>query len=173
MLNLFQFFSIYINFFTFASCHKMFPPLVNAWSISLRLLTVKNTIWCLFTFSSLMSPFPPLSPSLSLFQPEYKVADPICTFMFSVFVLCTTVTILRDVFRILLEGIALVAPSDFNERDCRGINIPQRRDFPWKCSEIQFLQAAVRWLHSKRPSSATTQLHIVATQSSNSLPVTC
>uniref|UniRef100_A0A8C5E3G1 Probable proton-coupled zinc antiporter SLC30A3 n=2 Tax=Gouania willdenowi TaxID=441366 RepID=A0A8C5E3G1_GOUWI len=38
------------------------------------------------------------------FRPEYKVADPICTFLFSVFVLCTTVTILRDVFRILLEG---------------------------------------------------------------------
>lgn len=32
------------------------------------------------------------------------MADPICTFLFSVFVLCTTVTILRDVFRILMEG---------------------------------------------------------------------
>ncbi|KAM3602809.1 uncharacterized protein V6R79_011250 [Siganus canaliculatus] len=38
------------------------------------------------------------------FRPEYKVADPICTFLFSVFVLCTTFTILRDVFRILMEG---------------------------------------------------------------------
>ncbi|MGH0129581.1 UNVERIFIED_CONTAM: hypothetical protein FKN15_012732 [Acipenser sinensis] len=37
-------------------------------------------------------------------MPEYKVADPICTFLFSVFVLGTTVTILRDVFRILMEG---------------------------------------------------------------------
>ncbi|XP_068609809.1 zinc transporter 2 [Brachionichthys hirsutus] len=37
-------------------------------------------------------------------RPEYKVADPICTFLFSVFVLCTTITILRDVFRILMEG---------------------------------------------------------------------
>lgn len=45
--------------------------------------------------------------SFSLFQPEYKVADPICTFLFSVFVLCTTITILRDVFRILLEGTSL------------------------------------------------------------------
>lgn len=55
---------------------------------------------------------PSLPPSLSVFQPEYKVADPICTFMFSMFVLCTTVTILRDVFRILMEGISLAAPSD-------------------------------------------------------------
>ncbi|KAM6964928.1 zinc transporter 2 [Aplochiton taeniatus] len=38
------------------------------------------------------------------FRPEYKIADPICTFLFSIFVLCTTVTILKDVFRILMEG---------------------------------------------------------------------
>ncbi|MGH0130976.1 UNVERIFIED_CONTAM: hypothetical protein FKN15_071699 [Acipenser sinensis] len=38
------------------------------------------------------------------FRPEYKVADPVCTFLFSVSVLGTTVTILRDVFRILMEG---------------------------------------------------------------------
>ncbi|XP_068199100.1 zinc transporter 2 [Antennarius striatus] len=37
-------------------------------------------------------------------QPEHKIVDPICTFLFSVFVLCTTITILRDVFRILMEG---------------------------------------------------------------------
>uniref|UniRef100_A0AAV2KBH5 Probable proton-coupled zinc antiporter SLC30A3 n=1 Tax=Knipowitschia caucasica TaxID=637954 RepID=A0AAV2KBH5_KNICA len=37
-------------------------------------------------------------------RPEYKVADPICTFLFSAFVLCTTITILRDVIRILMEG---------------------------------------------------------------------
>ncbi|KAG7273654.1 hypothetical protein CRUP_028013, partial [Coryphaenoides rupestris] len=39
-----------------------------------------------------------------VFQPEYKIADPICTFLFSAFVLCTTLTILKDVFRILMEG---------------------------------------------------------------------
>ncbi|XP_034017968.1 zinc transporter 2 [Thalassophryne amazonica] len=38
------------------------------------------------------------------FRPDYKVADPICTFLFSAFVLCTTITIIRDVFRILMEG---------------------------------------------------------------------
>ncbi|CAJ1077909.1 zinc transporter 2 [Xyrichtys novacula] len=45
-----------------------------------------------------------VAATIIYFRPEYKVADPICTFLFSVFVLCTTVTILRDVFRILLEG---------------------------------------------------------------------
>ncbi|XP_041951619.1 zinc transporter 2 [Alosa sapidissima] len=38
------------------------------------------------------------------FRPEYKVADPICTFLFSVFVLATTLTIMKDVFQILMEG---------------------------------------------------------------------
>lgn len=53
----------------------------------------------------------PEALSLSLFQPEYKVADPICTFLFSAFVLCTTLTILRDVFRILMEGIVYNSSS--------------------------------------------------------------
>ncbi|XP_056151515.1 proton-coupled zinc antiporter SLC30A2-like [Lampris incognitus] len=41
------------------------------------------------------------------FQPHLKIADPICTFLFSVLVLGTTLRILKDVFRILMEG----APS--------------------------------------------------------------
>nr|XP_054604137.1 zinc transporter 2 isoform X2 [Nothobranchius furzeri] len=45
------------------------------------------------------------------FRPEYKVADPICTFLFSIFVLCTTLTILRDVFRILMEGLRAAIPN--------------------------------------------------------------
>ncbi|XP_067428693.1 zinc transporter 2 isoform X2 [Thunnus thynnus] len=45
-----------------------------------------------------------VAATIIYFRPEYKVADPICTFLFSVFVLCTTITILRDVFRILMEG---------------------------------------------------------------------
>ncbi|XP_056410198.1 proton-coupled zinc antiporter SLC30A2-like [Hyla sarda] len=38
------------------------------------------------------------------FKPQYKIADPVCTFLFSVFVLATTITILRDVFWVLMEG---------------------------------------------------------------------
>ncbi|XP_044865062.1 zinc transporter 3 [Mauremys mutica] len=37
-------------------------------------------------------------------EPQYKIADPISTFLFSVFVLGSTITILRDVFRVLMEG---------------------------------------------------------------------
>ncbi|XP_043931275.1 zinc transporter 3 [Protopterus annectens] len=39
------------------------------------------------------------------FKPECKIADPICTFLFSIFVLGTTFTILRDVFQVLMEGV--------------------------------------------------------------------
>lgn len=37
-------------------------------------------------------------------QPEYKAADPICTFLFSVLVVATTLPVTKDVFRILMEG---------------------------------------------------------------------
>uniref|UniRef100_A0A1E1X6J4 Putative zn2+ transporter n=1 Tax=Amblyomma aureolatum TaxID=187763 RepID=A0A1E1X6J4_9ACAR len=38
------------------------------------------------------------------YRPEYKIADPICTFIFSALVLFTTVTILKDAVLILMEG---------------------------------------------------------------------
>ncbi|XP_045332114.1 zinc transporter 2 isoform X5 [Leopardus geoffroyi] len=38
------------------------------------------------------------------FKPEYKYVDPICTFLFSILVLGTTLTILRDVILVLMEG---------------------------------------------------------------------
>ncbi|CAH2245317.1 zinc transporter 2-like [Pelobates cultripes] len=38
------------------------------------------------------------------FKPQYKIADPVCTFLFSIFVLGTTTTILKDVFWVLMEG---------------------------------------------------------------------
>ena len=47
-----------------------------------------------------------------LFQGEdnslYLLADPICTFIFSVLVLITTITVIRDAFFILMEGELLI-----------------------------------------------------------------
>ncbi|NWH71622.1 ZNT3 protein, partial [Piaya cayana] len=37
-------------------------------------------------------------------KPQYKIADPISTLFFSIFVLGSTITILRDVLRVLMEG---------------------------------------------------------------------
>lgn len=41
---------------------------------------------------------------LIYFKPTWKIADPICTFIFSVLVLFTTINILMDIIRVLMEG---------------------------------------------------------------------
>ncbi|XP_040288311.1 zinc transporter 8 isoform X2 [Bufo bufo] len=46
-----------------------------------------------------------ISALIIYFKPQYKIADPICTFIFSIFVLATTVAILRDVLLVLMEGV--------------------------------------------------------------------
>lgn len=38
-------------------------------------------------------------------QPEWKIVDPICTFLFSILVLVTTFNILRDTMIVLMEGM--------------------------------------------------------------------
>ncbi|XP_051879202.1 zinc transporter 2-like [Pristis pectinata] len=45
-----------------------------------------------------------ISAIVILFKPEYKIMDPICTFIFSVLVLGTTINILRDILLVLMEG---------------------------------------------------------------------
>lgn len=39
------------------------------------------------------------------YYPDYRMIDPICTFIFSVIVLITTFAILKDVLNVLMEGI--------------------------------------------------------------------
>ena len=43
------------------------------------------------------------------FKPEWKIVDPICTFIFSVLVLCTTISILRNTLNVLMEGNTKIA----------------------------------------------------------------
>lgn len=47
------------------------------------------------------------------FKPEWKIADPICTFVFSVLVLFTTVPIFLECIRIIMEA----TPSDIDTED--------------------------------------------------------
>ncbi|UJR27692.1 hypothetical protein I4U23_008970 [Adineta vaga] len=47
---------------------------------------------------------------LIYFKPDYRLADPICTFIFSGLVLITTITIMRDIVLVLMEGV----PSNVN-----------------------------------------------------------
>uniref|UniRef100_A0A669P7P6 Proton-coupled zinc antiporter SLC30A8 n=2 Tax=Phasianus colchicus TaxID=9054 RepID=A0A669P7P6_PHACC len=71
------------------------PALSNA---SLRAAFV-HAIGDLFQSISVL-----ISALIIFFKPEYKIADPICTFVFSIFVLATTITILRDILIVLMEG---------------------------------------------------------------------
>ena len=43
----------------------------------------------------------------NFFQPNYSIADPICTFVFSIIVLITTITVLRDALLVLMAGSTL------------------------------------------------------------------
>ncbi|XP_063275459.1 proton-coupled zinc antiporter SLC30A8 [Prinia subflava] len=71
------------------------PALSNA---SLRAAFV-HTIGDLFQSISVL-----ISALIIFFKPQYKIADPICTFVISIFVLATTITILRDILTVLMEG---------------------------------------------------------------------
>ena len=51
------------------------------------------------------------------FKPEWKIADPITTFLFSIFVLSTTIHIMRDVFHILMEGTPRGVDFDRMKKD--------------------------------------------------------
>ncbi|XP_072323514.1 proton-coupled zinc antiporter SLC30A8-like [Scyliorhinus torazame] len=58
-----------------------------------------------------------ISALIIFFKPEFKVADPICTFIFSVFVLGTTLTVLRDILLVLMEGVPIgLNYSDVKEK---------------------------------------------------------
>ncbi|KAM5137468.1 proton-coupled zinc antiporter SLC30A8 [Callospermophilus lateralis] len=46
-----------------------------------------------------------ISALIIYFKPDYKIADPICTFIFSILVLASTVMILKDFFILLMEGV--------------------------------------------------------------------
>ncbi|XP_034560075.1 zinc transporter 8-like [Notolabrus celidotus] len=45
-----------------------------------------------------------ISAIIIFFKPEYKIADPICTFLFAIFVLCTSFNITGDILVVLMEG---------------------------------------------------------------------
>ncbi|CAH8509133.1 unnamed protein product [Schistosoma turkestanicum] len=54
--------------------------------------------------------------------PKYKIIDPLCTFLFSILVLITTINILRDALNVLME--ATPRGLNFNEVKTALINIP-------------------------------------------------
>lgn len=65
------------------------------------------------------------------FQPEWKIFDPICTFIFSILVLFTTISIMKDA--ILVSTRARIAPNVEHsaataEWDCKKLNQRRKND---------------------------------------------
>ncbi|CAH8575313.1 unnamed protein product [Schistosoma rodhaini] len=60
------------------------------------------------------------------FQPKYKIIDPLCTFLFSILVLITTLNILRDALNVLME--ATPRGLNFNEVKSSLMDIPGVRE---------------------------------------------
>uniref|UniRef100_A0A8B9GX83 Solute carrier family 30 member 2 n=1 Tax=Astyanax mexicanus TaxID=7994 RepID=A0A8B9GX83_ASTMX len=54
-----------------------------------------------------------LAATIIYFWPEWKIADPVCTFLFSILILATTSTILKDIFKVLMEGTPHGIDFDF------------------------------------------------------------
>ena len=55
-----------------------------------------DSVLCVGVFSAALTIY---------FQPTYVILDPICTFIFSLLVLCTTITILKAVIWILVNTL--------------------------------------------------------------------
>lgn len=87
------------------------------------------------------------------FKPEYKIADPICTFVFSVIVLGTTFQIMKDIIRVLMEGF------------------PKHLDF-FEVQNVLFSIPGIKKIHNLRLWSLTTDkvalsAHIVVQKGEN------
>ncbi|PIO25736.1 hypothetical protein AB205_0098600, partial [Aquarana catesbeiana] len=73
-----------------------------------------------------------ISALIIYFKPQYKIADPICTFIFSIFVLATTVTVLRDILIVLMEE-----SSDDSKRILNEVTQNVFDNFPFHSVTIQ------------------------------------
>ncbi|KAG8575614.1 hypothetical protein GDO81_009614 [Engystomops pustulosus] len=82
------------------------------------------------------------------FKPEYKIADPICTYIFSVLVLFTTVRLVRDTVIILLEGVP------------KHLNVDQIKDDLLKIEDVYSVEDLNIWSLTTGKSTAIISLQI-------------
>ena len=45
-------------------------------------------------------------------QPDWKIVDPICTFLFCILVLISTLNVMKDALRVLMEGVLVIFLAD-------------------------------------------------------------
>ncbi|XP_023669645.1 probable proton-coupled zinc antiporter SLC30A4 [Paramormyrops kingsleyae] len=89
------------------------------------------------------------------FKPEYKIADPICTYIFSVLVLFTTVKIVRDTGIIVLEGVP------------RHLDVTRIREDLLKLEEVHSVEDLNVWALAPDKTAALVHLSLVPSSSSD------
>uniref|UniRef100_A0A8C5M8S2 Probable proton-coupled zinc antiporter SLC30A4 n=1 Tax=Leptobrachium leishanense TaxID=445787 RepID=A0A8C5M8S2_9ANUR len=82
------------------------------------------------------------------FKPEYKIADPICTYVFSVLVIFTTIRIIRDTGLIILEGVP------------RHLNVDLIKDDLMKMDDVYSVEDLNVWSLTTGKSTAIIRLQL-------------
>ncbi|XP_075064052.1 putative proton-coupled zinc antiporter SLC30A4 [Mixophyes fleayi] len=95
------------------------------------------------------------------FKPEYKIADPICTYIFSVLVLFTTVRLIRDTVLIILEGVP------------KHLNVDQIKDDMMKIDDVFSVEDLNVWSLTTGKSTAIIRLQLSPGSSSKWEEVQC
>lgn len=89
------------------------------------------------------------------FKPDYKLADPICTYIFSVLVLFTTFRIIRDTVVIVLEGVP------------RHLNIQRIEEDLLKLEDVQSVDELNVWALTADKTAALVHLQLTPSSASN------
>ncbi|KAM9270838.1 putative proton-coupled zinc antiporter SLC30A4 isoform 2-T2 [Cariama cristata] len=88
------------------------------------------------------------------FKPEYKIADPICTYVFSILVILTTVRILCDTGVIILEGVP------------RHLNVDRIKEDLMKIEDVYSIEDLNVWSLTAGKTTAIVHLQLVPGSSS-------
>ncbi|XP_071757565.1 putative proton-coupled zinc antiporter SLC30A4 [Centroberyx gerrardi] len=89
------------------------------------------------------------------FKPEYKLADPICTYVFSILVLFTTLRIIRDTGVIVLEGTP------------RHLDIQRIKEDLLKLEDVQSVDELNVWALTADKTAALVHLQLSPSSASN------
>nr|DBA31789.1 TPA: hypothetical protein GDO54_007564 [Pyxicephalus adspersus] len=95
-----------------------------------------------------------LISSYILHRPEYKIADPICTYIFSVLVVFTTLRLIRDTVLIILEGVP------------RHLNVDQIKSDLMKIEDVHSVKDLNVWSLTTGKSTAIITLQLNPSSSS-------
>ncbi|NWH32959.1 ZNT4 protein, partial [Chloropsis hardwickii] len=88
------------------------------------------------------------------FKPEYKIADPICTYVFSILVIFTTIRILCDTGVIILEGVP------------RHLNVDRIKEDLMKIEDVKKIEDINVWSLTAGKTTAIVHLQLVPGSSS-------